>query len=64
MPWRFWRRALVPLSMLVAVMPALAGDTALPTTAPNDARAWLAAFSPWRALLAAHLWAAQSAAAP
>ena len=29
----------------------------------NDARAWLAAFSPWRALLAAHLWA-QSAAAP
>ena len=24
----------------------------------NDARAWLAAFSPWRALLAAHLWAA------
>ncbi|MBK8530103.1 MAG: MucB/RseB C-terminal domain-containing protein [Rubrivivax sp.] len=42
MPWRFWRRALVPLSMLVAVMPALAGDTALPTTAPNDARAWLA----------------------
>ncbi|MCK6408681.1 MAG: base excision DNA repair protein [Thauera sp.] len=25
----------------------------------NDARTWLAAFSPWRALLAAHLWAAE-----
>lgn len=30
----------------------------------NDARAWLAAFSPWRALVAAHLWAAQKAVAP
>lgn len=30
----------------------------------NDARAWLAAFSPWRALVAAHLWAAQKAGAP
>ncbi|HRP26734.1 MAG TPA: AlkA N-terminal domain-containing protein [Thauera sp.] len=30
----------------------------------HDARAWLAAFSPWRALLAAHLWAAQKATAP
>lgn len=30
----------------------------------HDARIWLAAFSPWRALLAAHLWAAQRAAAP
>lgn len=27
----------------------------------HDARAWLAAFSPWRALLAAHLWAADAA---
>jgi DNA-3-methyladenine glycosylase II len=26
----------------------------------HDARAWLAAFSPWRALLAAHLWAANA----
>lgn len=26
----------------------------------NDARTWLAAFSPWRALLAAHLWAANT----
>ncbi len=30
----------------------------------HDARAWLAAFSPWRALMAAHLWAAQKATAP
>lgn len=30
----------------------------------HEARAWLAAFAPWRALLAAHLWAVQSAAAP
>ncbi len=30
----------------------------------NDARAWLAAFSPWRALLAAHFWAAQNIDAP
>ena len=29
----------------------------------NDARAWLATFSPWRALVAAHLWAAQRSAA-
>lgn len=26
----------------------------------NDAHTWLAAFSPWRALLAAHLWAASA----
>lgn len=30
----------------------------------HDARAWLAAFAPWRALLAAHLWAAQKSTAP
>lgn len=30
----------------------------------SNARAWLAAFSPWRALVAAHLWAAQQTAAP
>lgn len=29
----------------------------------EQARAWLAGFSPWRALIAAHLWALQSAAA-
>ena len=27
----------------------------------RDARSWLAGFSPWRALIAAHLWAADSA---
>ncbi|MBS0512677.1 MAG: DNA-3-methyladenine glycosylase 2 [Proteobacteria bacterium] len=30
----------------------------------TDARTWLAQFSPWRALVAAHLWAAGAAAAP
>jgi DNA-3-methyladenine glycosylase II len=29
----------------------------------NQAREWLADFSPWRALVAAHLWAAQSSTA-
>ncbi len=29
----------------------------------RETRDWLAAFSPWRALVAAHLWAAQSATA-
>jgi DNA-3-methyladenine glycosylase II len=29
----------------------------------EEARIWLAAFSPWRALVGAHLWAAHSAAA-
>ncbi|KAI5915178.1 DNA-3-methyladenine glycosylase [Thauera sp. 2A1] len=32
--------------------------------AENEARSWLAPFSPWRALLAAHLWAAGASAAP
>jgi DNA-3-methyladenine glycosylase II len=29
----------------------------------KQAREWLAEFSPWRALVAAHLWAAQSSPA-
>jgi DNA-3-methyladenine glycosylase II len=29
----------------------------------DEAREWLAAFSPWRALIAAHIWAAQSSVA-
>ena len=28
---------------------------------PNDGLGWLADFSPWRALVAAHLWAMQAA---
>lgn len=32
------------------------------TVTPRWAEQWLAPFSPWRALVAAHLWAAQSAA--
>lgn len=30
----------------------------------SKAEKWLAAFSPWRALIGAHIWAAQSSAAP
>ena len=29
----------------------------------EETKEWLAAFSPWRALVAAHIWAAQSSAA-
>lgn len=32
--------------------------------AESEARTWLAQFSPWRALVAAHLWAAGASAAP
>ena len=45
----------------VAVRNALARLLDLPAVSQNDAEQWLAAFAPWRALVAAHLWASLSA---
>ena len=45
----------------VAVRNALARLLALPSVSQNEAEQWLSAFKPWRALVAAHLWASLSA---
>ena len=45
----------------VAVRNALARLLDLPSVSQSDAEQWLAAFAPWRALVAAHLWASLSA---
>ena len=45
----------------VAVRNALARLLALPSVSQSEAEQWLSAFAPWRALVAAHLWASLSA---
>ena len=42
-------------------VPALARLLALPSVSQAEAEQWLSAFQPWRALVAAHLWASLSA---
>ena len=45
----------------VAVRNALARLLDVPSVSQREAEQWLGAFSPWRALVAAHLWASLSA---
>lgn len=45
----------------VAVRKALARLLAVPSVSQVEAEQWLAAFAPWRALVAAHLWTSLSA---
>lgn len=45
----------------VAVRNALARLLDVPSVSQTDTEQWLAAFAPWRALVAAHLWASLSA---
>ncbi len=47
----------------VAVRNALAKLLELPSVSQSEAEQWLASFAPWRALVAAHLWASLSAKA-
>lgn len=47
----------------VAVRNALAKLLDLPSVSQSEAEQWLASFKPWRALVAAHLWASLSAKA-